>query len=80
MTESDILNLIKSDPWMMRMLNTAASMNLPDWLIGAGFVRSKVWDHLHGYTTESRPTDIDLIYFDTEEKFNEKEIEALRPD
>jgi len=61
---------------MMRILEVAESMNLSDWLIGAGFVRNKVWDHLHGYEESTPPTDIDLVYFDKENKFNEKEIEA----
>lgn len=64
-TETDILNLIKSDPWMMKVLKAASSLNLHDWMIGAGFVRNKVWDYLHGYTNVEVPTaDIDLIYFD----------------
>jgi hypothetical protein len=53
MSESDILSLISADPWMMHIIDlaakTAAEHNLPDWMIGAGFVRNKVWDHIHGY-------------------------------
>lgn len=65
MTEQDILNLIKSDLWMMGIINIAAEMKLPDWLIGAGFVRNKVWDHLHGYSKEKVDTnDIDFVYYD----------------
>jgi hypothetical protein len=69
MTESDILSLISSDPWMMQVIDmaekTAAHHGLPDWMIGAGFVRNKVWDHIHGYNHDHVPTsDIDLIYFD----------------
>jgi len=76
MNELQILELIKKDAWMMRVLTTAESLNLPDWLIGAGFVRNKVWDHLHGYTKNTPPTDIDLVYFDNENKFNEIEMES----
>ena len=69
MSESDILSLISADPWMMRVIDmaaqTAAEHGLPDWMIGAGFVRNKVWDHIHGYRRDKVPTaDIDLIYFD----------------
>jgi uncharacterized protein len=63
--ESSILDLIRADPWMMRVLNASAALDLPDWMIGAGFVRNKVWDHLHGFANaEVRTADIDLIYFD----------------
>lgn len=64
MTEQDIIDLIKKDKWMMEVLRAAESLNLEDWWIGAGFVRSKVWDHLHGYKTRTPLPDIDLIYFD----------------
>lgn len=64
MTESDILNLIQKDTWMMEVLRAVATLDLPDWWIGAGFVRSKVWDHLHGHQTRTPLPDIDVIYFD----------------
>ncbi len=65
MTEQDILNLINEDKWMMDTLHTAEKLDLPNWLIGAGFVRNKVWDYLHGYQKEKVDTnDIDLVYFD----------------
>ena len=72
MTEQDIIDLIKKDKWMMDILWAAESLNLPDWWIGAGFVRSKVWDYLHGYKKRTPLPDIDLIYFDKSD-FSEKE-------
>lgn len=65
MTEKDILQIIQDDPWMMGVLGHARNLNLPDWMIGAGFVRNKVWDYLHGFKHEVVQTpDIDLIYLD----------------
>jgi len=65
MTEQDILNLISEDRWMMDILHTAEKLDLPDWVIGAGFVRNKVWDYLHGYSKSKVDTaDVDLVYFD----------------
>lgn len=75
MTEKEILDLIRKDPWMMQILTTASRFDLPDWLISAGFVRNKVWDYLHGYEKNTPPTDIDLVYFDKENRFDEKIIE-----
>ena len=76
MTEKDILDLIRNDKWMMNILYTAENLNLPDWLIGAGFIRNKVWDYLHGYTKAWLDTnDIDLVYFDpdgNDERADEK--------
>lgn len=63
-TKQDILKLIQSDIWMMNILKTVKKLNLPDWWIGAGFVRSKVWDTLHNYKIRTPLSDVDVIYFD----------------
>lgn len=84
MNEQDILNLIKNDKWMMDILHKAEVLNLPDWIIGAGFVRNKVWDYLHGYSKPKTDTaDIDLIYYDpngNDEKADEKLSRELKND
>ena len=49
MMEKEILELIRQDKWMMRVLRVAKSLHLPDWMIEAGFVRNKVWNYLYGY-------------------------------
>lgn len=65
MNEQDILNLIKKDEWMMSVLKMAEELNFPDWVIGAGFVRNKVWDYLHDFSNLKVDTnDIDMVYFD----------------
>ncbi len=83
--DSDIKRMILADEWMMGVIRCAARLDLPDWMIGAGFVRNKVWDELHGYKerTQSSSIDIDLIYFDTRnkeeasEKIYERELRAV---
>lgn len=65
MTEQDIIQMIKNDEWMMNVLTEANKLNLPDWVIGAGFLRNKVWDYLHDIKRDVADThDIDLVYFD----------------
>ncbi len=64
MTEQDIIDLIRKDKWMMDILRAAERLDLPNWWIGAGFVRSKVWDYLSGYKKRTPLPDVDLIYFD----------------
>lgn len=65
MKEEDILKIIREDEWMMKVLKIAEELDLEQWMIGAGFVRNKIWDHLHGYSREGVDTeDIDLIYYD----------------
>lgn len=74
--EQDLLKMIEADLWMMNVLRIARDLDLPDWMIGAGFVRNKVWDHLHGYKNKKVQTnDIDLIYFDknnADEKYDKE--------
>jgi uncharacterized protein len=73
----DIIKLIQSDEKMMEIIKVASSLNLPDWWICAGFVRSKIWDTLHGFKERTETPDVDVIYFDNakiDENF-EKELE-----
>jgi hypothetical protein len=77
MTEKDILQIIKADAWMMEALHVAQKQHLPDWWIGAGFVRNKIWDVLHGYAKRTSLNDVDVIYYDPKDlnESTEKEIE-----
>lgn len=62
--EDDLLAIVREDDWMMRILRTAASLELPDWWVCAGFVRSKIWDIQHGYSGRTPLPDVDVVYFD----------------
>jgi hypothetical protein len=75
MDRQDILKIIEKDSWMMEVLKTVATLHLPDWWIGAGFVRSKIWDHLHNLKTRTPLPDVDVIYFDPKD-FSEDEIHS----
>ncbi len=62
---ADVEKLVLADAWMMEVLAAAEKLNLPNWWIGAGFLRNKVWDALEGNV--SRPTkDVDVVYFDAQ--------------
>lgn len=76
-TEDDVLRLIQSDDWMMEIIRTASTLNLPDWWICAGFIRSKIWDTLHGFRYRTPIPDVDVIYFDKANlaEKHEKELE-----
>jgi len=60
-----VLAIIAADPWAMDMLRLARRLSLPDWIIGAGFLRSLVWDRLCGFTARTPLNDIDIVFFDT---------------
>jgi uncharacterized protein len=54
--------IVRATPWLMGALEAARDVDAPDWLLGAGAIRTAVWDHLHG--TTSLPNDVDLVFFD----------------
>jgi hypothetical protein len=84
-TEQDIIQLVKEDSWMMEVLHNAKLLNLPDWWVCAGFVRSKIWDTLHGFSERTPLPDVDVIYFDKNnldeeaEKVLEQKLKHINP-
>lgn len=62
--EEDVIRMIEEDEWMMDILKAVKSLHLPDWWVCAGFVRSKIWDVLHGFKQRTPLPDIDVVYFD----------------
>ncbi|MGD9885273.1 MAG: nucleotidyltransferase family protein [Reyranella sp.] len=62
----------------MIQLRAVRTLALPDWCIAAGFVRNRVWDHLHGIVPAREPVDIDVLYFDAGDLSRERESEHER--
>jgi hypothetical protein len=60
----DLTDFIATEPWRVQVLRAVARLGLPDCWVCAGFLRSPVWDRLHGYATPSPLADIDVIYHD----------------
>ena len=81
-----VVELITHDSWMMEILRTIKCLNLPDAWAAGGFIRNKVWDHLHDYKERTPLQDVDVVYFDkedtsveTEQKI-EKKLGQMAPD
>ena len=51
----------------MESLACVRELELPDWAIGAGFVRNAVWDHLHGFVKHTALEDVDVLYFNSDD-------------
>lgn len=56
----------------MNALHVVSQLDLPGWLIAAGFVRNLIWDELFNLTTDLN--DIDVIYYDAWEVSRERDI------
>jgi uncharacterized protein len=59
--EQRIIDLVKSDEMRMKALRAVKSLDLPDWLIAAGFVINLIWDSIFNKKTDIN--DIDVVYF-----------------
>jgi uncharacterized protein len=75
--------LLSRDPERTRVLAIVHSLGLPDCWIGAGFVRSAVWEHMHGLPSSGLDGDVDVIWFDphrarpTEDEALERRLRSL---
>lgn len=56
---------------MMEILKTVSQLDLPDWWVCAGFVRSKIWDTVHGFNTRTPLSEVDVIYYDDTNIWNQ---------
>lgn len=62
--EDELRRLVRAAPGLMAALHAARALELREWCIGAGAVRSVVWDALHGFAQPSALDDIDLVFFE----------------
>lgn len=81
-----LTGLFLRTPWRLSVLQSVRQLGLADWAVGAGFVRSAVWDHLHGYSEPSPLNDVDVLYFDPtsadigRDEALERELRSAMPD
>ncbi|MEA2408349.1 MAG: uncharacterized protein QOE69_2468, partial [Thermoleophilaceae bacterium] len=59
--------IVRSTPWLIDVLEAAREVDAPDWLIGAGAIRTAVWDSLHGFDEPTELADVDLAFFDPDD-------------
>jgi hypothetical protein len=76
--EACLVTLVRSSLVLMRALRAARTVDPPDWLIGAGAIRDRVWDHLHGFAPAVPSRDLDLVFFDQQSLGSERERSVQR--
>jgi len=62
--EDQLTQMVRSSPELMELLDAVRRLELASWCIGAGAVRSLVWDRLHGFAAPSHYDDVDVVYYD----------------
>ncbi|MED2970805.1 nucleotidyltransferase family protein [Fictibacillus sp. B-59209] len=84
--QKDVERFLENDPWLMEILKAVKTLQLPDWWVCAGAIRSAIWDALHGFEKKTPLQDVDVIYFDpkhpkeSEEKVLEDRLRMLMPE
>ena len=84
--ESELIDIVRQTPWLMRALRAVRSVSAPEGAIGAGAVRTAVWNHLHGFSGTPALRDVDVAYFDPRDLSKARddaylaELQALEPE
>ncbi|MBT2332383.1 nucleotidyltransferase family protein [Variovorax paradoxus] len=58
--------MVNASADLMAALRAVRSLGLRSWCIGAGVIRSLVWDILHDFDQRSAVEDVDVVYFDAD--------------
>jgi len=70
--------IVRAAPSLMRVLETARALHLPDWLVFSGAVYQPVLNHLTGRPPDHGVRDYDLGYFDASDISYEAEDGVIR--
>jgi uncharacterized protein len=75
--EARLEEIARMTPWLWAALEAAREVDPPDWLLGAGAVRTAVWDRLHG-VQPALPKDVDVVFFDPDDLSPERDAQVER--
>lgn len=70
--------IVRATPPLMRVLETARALGLPDWMVFSGAVYQPVLNHLTGRPPDHGLKDYDLGYFDASDTSYEAEDRVIR--
>jgi hypothetical protein len=73
---SAVVEVLRSNGWIMRALDSVEHGGLPDAWIGAGAVRDVVWGERCGSFDPADVRDIDVAYFDPADLSRERDLAA----
>lgn len=82
--ESWLTEIIEGSDWY-RTLTDIRDLNLPDWWVAGGAVRTTAWKYLFKNDCHLKIKDIDLIFFDTNtgretEQAAKEKLSTIHPD
>jgi hypothetical protein len=74
--QRELERILRADPWFMTILAAVRDCDPPDWLVGAGVIRTLVWDRLHSYGARTPVADVDVVFFDPADLRPERDAEV----
>lgn len=76
--EQRLETILRGSPSMVRALELARELDLPDWLMVSGSVYQRVWNHLTGRDLDYGVKDYDLAYFDEDTSYEAEDVHIKR--
>ncbi len=67
-TADRVIEIFAAAPWRLDALRAVAALGLPDCWLAAGVLRNPIWDRLHGYAEATPLNDLDVVYFDPDDR------------
>jgi hypothetical protein len=78
----ELTDILASSDWFLAAMDRVATVDPPQWWVGAGVIRDLVWDtRFGGGFDPARLKDVDVAYFDGTDLTADREVElgaALR--
>jgi hypothetical protein len=78
----ELTDILTSSDWFLAAMDRVATVDPPQWWVGAGVIRDLVWDtRFGGGFDPARLKDVDVAYFDGTDLTADREVElgaALR--
>jgi uncharacterized protein len=75
---STLVQIVRTNEAVARILERVPALRLPDWYLGAGGVTQTVWNHLHGFEPDHGIKDYDLVYCDGNDLSEQAETDTAR--
>jgi hypothetical protein len=66
--QTGLEQIVFNTPWLVGALHAVRTAGPPNAYVGAGAIRNVVWDALHGAQCVQHPNDIDVVYFQHDER------------
>ncbi len=76
--ETRLIEIVRANPTLMRVLDLAHALDLPDWRLVSGAVYQPVWNALTGRPPDYGIRDYDLCYFDSDPSWDAEDVQIKR--